>query len=96
MRLGSNNGNSTAGSVLSWSSAPCPSLARVPDSPVFTNGLCNQEKGMLVKFADFLFIFSKYPLFLSFMKVLVLRSLEYRVGHLSNRVSRDLPSPPPS
>nr|XP_020017022.1 ubiquitin carboxyl-terminal hydrolase 43 isoform X2 [Castor canadensis] len=47
MRLGSNNGNSTAGSVLSWSSAPCPSLARVPDSPVFTNGLCNQEKGQL-------------------------------------------------
>ncbi|XP_012868555.1 PREDICTED: ubiquitin carboxyl-terminal hydrolase 43 [Dipodomys ordii] len=47
MRLSSNNGNSTAGSLLSWSSAPCPSLARVPDSPVFTNSLGNQDKGGL-------------------------------------------------
>uniref|UniRef100_A0A8C5KZP7 ubiquitinyl hydrolase 1 n=1 Tax=Jaculus jaculus TaxID=51337 RepID=A0A8C5KZP7_JACJA len=45
MRLGSHNGNSTRGSLLSWSSAPCPSLARVPDSPVFTNSFCHQEKG---------------------------------------------------
>ncbi|KAM5272879.1 ubiquitin carboxyl-terminal hydrolase 43 isoform 2-T2 [Ctenodactylus gundi] len=46
MRLGSNNGNSTRGSLLSWSSAPCPSLARVPDSPIFTNSLRNQDKDM--------------------------------------------------
>ncbi|XP_008853956.1 ubiquitin carboxyl-terminal hydrolase 43 isoform X2 [Nannospalax galili] len=45
MRLGSHNGNSTRGSLLSWSSAPCPSLARVPDSPVFTNSLCHEENG---------------------------------------------------
>lgn len=45
MRLGSLN-NSTRGSLLSWSSAPCPSVARVPDSPVFTNGVCQQDKGM--------------------------------------------------
>lgn len=44
MRLGSHN-NSTRGSLLSWSSAPCPSVARVPDSPVFTNGVCHQDKG---------------------------------------------------
>lgn len=44
MRLGSYN-NSTRGSLLSWSSAPCPSVARVPDSPVFTNGVCLQDKG---------------------------------------------------
>ncbi|XP_055450364.1 ubiquitin carboxyl-terminal hydrolase 43 [Psammomys obesus] len=45
MRLGSHN-NSTRGSLLSWSSAPCPSVARVPDSPVFTNGVCHQDKGV--------------------------------------------------
>uniref|UniRef100_A0A8C2MWQ7 ubiquitinyl hydrolase 1 n=1 Tax=Cricetulus griseus TaxID=10029 RepID=A0A8C2MWQ7_CRIGR len=44
MRLGSHS-NSTRGSLLSWSSAPCPSVARVPDSPVFTNGVCHQDKG---------------------------------------------------
>ncbi|XP_031208745.1 ubiquitin carboxyl-terminal hydrolase 43 isoform X1 [Mastomys coucha] len=44
MRLGSLN-NSTRGSLLSWSSAPCPSVARVPDSPVFSNGVCHQDKG---------------------------------------------------
>ncbi|XP_058139469.1 ubiquitin carboxyl-terminal hydrolase 43 [Dasypus novemcinctus] len=44
MRLGSGNA-STRGSVLSWSSAPCPSLPKMPDSPVFTNGLSAQEKG---------------------------------------------------
>ncbi|EHB04532.1 Ubiquitin carboxyl-terminal hydrolase 43 [Heterocephalus glaber] len=47
MRLGSNSGNSTRGSLLSWSSIPCPSLARVPDSPISTNSLCHQEKGGL-------------------------------------------------
>ncbi|XP_063485513.1 ubiquitin carboxyl-terminal hydrolase 43 isoform X2 [Symphalangus syndactylus] len=46
LRLGSHAG-STRGSLLSWSSAPCPSLPQVPDSPVFTNSLCNQEKGGL-------------------------------------------------
>ncbi|XP_008588950.1 PREDICTED: ubiquitin carboxyl-terminal hydrolase 43 [Galeopterus variegatus] len=46
MRLGNNHG-STGGSLLSWSSAPCPSLPRVPDPPVLTNSLCNQEKGGL-------------------------------------------------
>ncbi|XP_045425706.1 ubiquitin carboxyl-terminal hydrolase 43 isoform X1 [Lemur catta] len=44
MRLGSNTG-STRGSLLSWSSAPGPSLPQVPDPPVFTNSLCNQDKG---------------------------------------------------
>ncbi|VTJ91660.1 Hypothetical predicted protein, partial [Marmota monax] len=44
LRLGSNNGHSTRGSLLSWSSAPCPSLAQVPDSPVLPNSLCHQEK----------------------------------------------------
>lgn len=44
MRLGSTNG-STRGSLLSWSSAPCPSLARVPDSPILTHSLGTQEKG---------------------------------------------------
>ncbi|XP_013377608.1 PREDICTED: ubiquitin carboxyl-terminal hydrolase 43 isoform X2 [Chinchilla lanigera] len=47
MRLGSHGGNSTRSSLLSWSSAPCPSLARVPDSPIFTNSLCSQDKGGL-------------------------------------------------
>ncbi|XP_027802743.2 ubiquitin carboxyl-terminal hydrolase 43 isoform X1 [Marmota flaviventris] len=47
LRLGSNNGHSTRGSLLSWSSAPCPSLAQVPDSPVLPNSLCHQEKGGL-------------------------------------------------
>ncbi|XP_063098066.1 ubiquitin carboxyl-terminal hydrolase 43 isoform X3 [Cavia porcellus] len=47
MRLGGHGGNSTRGSLLSWSSAPCPSLARVPDSPVSTNSLSIQEKGAL-------------------------------------------------
>lgn len=46
MRLGSLN-SSTRGSLLSWSSAPCPSLSRVPDSPVLTNSLCTQDKGGL-------------------------------------------------
>ncbi|XP_011906349.1 PREDICTED: ubiquitin carboxyl-terminal hydrolase 43 isoform X5 [Cercocebus atys] len=46
LRLGSYAG-STRGSLLSWSSAPCPSLPQVPDSPIFTNSLCNQEKGGL-------------------------------------------------
>ncbi|XP_058532135.1 ubiquitin carboxyl-terminal hydrolase 43 isoform X3 [Ochotona princeps] len=46
MRLGSLN-SSTRGSLLSWSSAPCPSLARLPDSPVLTNSLCTQDKGGL-------------------------------------------------
>nr|XP_035155914.2 ubiquitin carboxyl-terminal hydrolase 43 isoform X1 [Callithrix jacchus] len=46
LRLGSNTG-STRGSLLSWSSAPCPSLPQVPDPPIFTNSLCNQEKGGL-------------------------------------------------
>lgn len=58
MRLGSLN-NSTRGSLLSWSSAPCPSVARVPDSPVFTNGVCQQDKGMWL---DCLF-FSSLPAF---------------------------------
>ncbi|XP_008070655.2 ubiquitin carboxyl-terminal hydrolase 43 [Carlito syrichta] len=44
MRLGSNPG-STRGSLLSWSSTPCPSLPQVSDPPVFTNSLCSQEKG---------------------------------------------------
>ncbi|XP_037665561.1 ubiquitin carboxyl-terminal hydrolase 43 isoform X2 [Choloepus didactylus] len=44
MRLGSYKG-STRESLVSWSSAPCPSLPKMPDSPVFTNGLFNQEKG---------------------------------------------------
>ncbi|KAL0596864.1 Ubiquitin carboxyl-terminal hydrolase 43 [Plecturocebus cupreus] len=43
LRLRSNTG-STRGSLLSWSSAPCPSLPQVPDPPIFTNSLCNQEK----------------------------------------------------
>ncbi|EGV98618.1 Ubiquitin carboxyl-terminal hydrolase 43 [Cricetulus griseus] len=43
MRLGSHS-NSTRGSLLSWSSAPCPSVAGGPDSPVFTNGVCHQDK----------------------------------------------------
>nr|XP_003416834.1 ubiquitin carboxyl-terminal hydrolase 43 [Loxodonta africana] len=46
LRLGSNNG-STRGSLLSWSSAPCPSLPPMPDSPVFTNSLVHQEKAGL-------------------------------------------------
>ncbi|XP_055223458.1 ubiquitin carboxyl-terminal hydrolase 43 isoform X3 [Gorilla gorilla gorilla] len=46
LRLGSHAG-STRGSLLSWSSAPCPSLPQVPDSPIFTNSLCSQEKGGL-------------------------------------------------
>ncbi|KAM6175034.1 ubiquitin carboxyl-terminal hydrolase 43 isoform 2-T2 [Erethizon dorsatum] len=47
MRLGSHGGNSTQGSLLSWSSAPCPARARVPDSPISANSLCHQEKGGL-------------------------------------------------
>ncbi|KAL6064936.1 hypothetical protein STEG23_026960, partial [Scotinomys teguina] len=47
MRLGSRN-SSTRGSLLSWSSAPCPSVARVPDSPVFTNGVCHRDKACKV------------------------------------------------
>ncbi|XP_045149244.1 ubiquitin carboxyl-terminal hydrolase 43 [Echinops telfairi] len=43
MRLGSNN-DSAAGSLLSWASAPCPSLPPMPDSPVFANSVFHQEK----------------------------------------------------
>ncbi|XP_075415686.1 ubiquitin carboxyl-terminal hydrolase 43 [Tenrec ecaudatus] len=46
MRLGSNN-DSAAGSLLSWASAPCPSLPPMPDSPIITNSLFHQEKGGL-------------------------------------------------
>ncbi|KAM9208768.1 ubiquitin carboxyl-terminal hydrolase 43 [Dugong dugon] len=46
MRLGSNNG-SKRGSLLSWSSAPCPSLPPMPGSPVFNNGLFHQKKAGL-------------------------------------------------
>lgn len=55
MRLGSYN-SSTRGSLLSWSSAPCPSVARVPDSPVFTNGVCLQDKGMWLDWLSFLLL----------------------------------------
>ncbi|XP_057356857.1 ubiquitin carboxyl-terminal hydrolase 43-like isoform X3 [Manis pentadactyla] len=46
LRLGSNN-SSMRGSLLSWSSAPGPSWPQVPDTPVFTNSLSRQEKGVL-------------------------------------------------
>nr|XP_036862019.1 LOW QUALITY PROTEIN: ubiquitin carboxyl-terminal hydrolase 43 [Manis javanica] len=45
LQLGSNN-SSTLGSLLSWSSAPGTSRLQVPDTPVFTNSLSRQEKGM--------------------------------------------------
>ncbi|XP_006156490.1 ubiquitin carboxyl-terminal hydrolase 43, partial [Tupaia chinensis] len=46
MRLGSTRG-STRGSLLSWSSAPCPSLPQGPDPPILTNSLCHPENGGL-------------------------------------------------
>ncbi|XP_029785029.1 ubiquitin carboxyl-terminal hydrolase 43, partial [Suricata suricatta] len=46
VRLGSNSG-SARGSLLSWRSSPGPSRPRAPDTPIFADGLSDQEKGEL-------------------------------------------------